>query len=55
METETPRALELESAVRQGARLYPLCCADQKEEKEWKQMRTPATQVDGKEALKGEA
>ena len=33
METETRRALELESAVRQGAELYPRCCADQKEEK----------------------
>jgi hypothetical protein len=33
METETRRALELESAVRQGAGLYPRCCADQKEEK----------------------
>jgi hypothetical protein len=33
METETRRALELESAVRPGAGLYPRCCADQKEEK----------------------
>jgi hypothetical protein len=32
METETRRALELESAVRQGAGLTP-CCADQKEGK----------------------
>jgi hypothetical protein len=32
METETRRALELESAVRQGARFYPRCCADQKDE-----------------------
>jgi hypothetical protein len=33
METETRRALDLESAVRQGAGLYPRCCADQKERK----------------------
>jgi hypothetical protein len=33
METETRRALELESAARQGAGLYPRCCADQKKEK----------------------
>jgi hypothetical protein len=33
METETRRALELKSAVRQGALLYPRCFADQKEEK----------------------
>jgi hypothetical protein len=32
-ETETRRALELESALRQGAGRYPRCCADQKEEK----------------------
>jgi hypothetical protein len=33
METETRRALELESAVRQGAGNYPRCYADQKEGK----------------------
>jgi hypothetical protein len=33
METETRRALELESAVRQGAGFNPRCCADQKEGK----------------------
>src|SRR5690349_20674308 len=34
VETETRRALELESAVRQRARsLYPRCCTDQKREK----------------------
>jgi hypothetical protein len=33
METETRRASELGSTVRQGAGLYPRCCADQKEEK----------------------
>jgi len=33
METETRRASELESAVRQGAGVYPRCSADQKDEK----------------------
>jgi hypothetical protein len=32
-ETESRRALELESAVRQGAGFYPRCYANQKEEK----------------------
>jgi hypothetical protein len=32
-EIETRRASELKSAVRQGAGLYPRCCAEQKEEK----------------------
>jgi hypothetical protein len=50
MEIETGRASELESAVRQGAGLYPRCCADQKEEKEWKQIRTQSSKWIGKEA-----
>jgi hypothetical protein len=50
METETRRASELESAVRQGAGLYPEAVPIRRKKKEWRHMRTQPTNSIEKES-----